>query len=127
MNEELKVGDVFFGTHETNTAFCRKKIHRVIDGQDWFMYDMPIREYDIVEYQILGVLEKKLDGEWCPDEDYNLITEFHVKSTRNGNATTFTCDKEWFYGTERMNFKTLEEAMSHKEKLDEEAKEMDKK
>lgn len=122
----MKVGDVFFGVNERNTAYNRKKIHRVIDGQDWFMYDKPIREYDVVEYQVLGVLEKKLDGEWSPDDDYNLINELHIKSTSNGNVSTFTCDTEWVSDTGRVLFKTMKEVISHKEKLEEEAKEMDR-
>lgn len=121
--EKLKVGDVIYSVRERNQAFARKKIHQEIDGQDWFRYDRPLRTYEIVNYEVLGILRKGLEGQWKHDpDDIDLQTEFYVRyqdETHMGFHVTDFCydDKKYFLDKE--------EAMQYKVQLEAEAKEMD--
>lgn len=74
----LEFGDVFYGIKEINNALNRKKIHRIIDGEDWFKYDVEPATYKIVTYSVLGILTKHLEGEWEQHSDYELMTEIYV-------------------------------------------------
>ena len=97
----LKVGDVFYSVKERNQAFHRKKIHQVIDGEDWFRYDIPLHTYEIVTYKVLGILRKELDGQWKPGaHDWDLETEFFVQietATHVGNTTTYLDEEDQYY------------------------------
>lgn len=75
MLNNVNVGDKFYRVAEKNLAFNRNKIHREIDGQDWFRYDTPLREYKISTYTIIGILEPILRGKWPDDESFSLETE----------------------------------------------------
>jgi hypothetical protein len=82
---KFKVGDVFYGIKESNNAFHRNKIHQVIDGEDWFKYELPLVTYEIAIYRVLGILTKHLEGEWEPGSDYEFLTEIFV---------SFECNKD---------------------------------
>lgn len=121
--KNLKVGDTFYSVKETNNAFLRKKINKIIDGEEWFKYNEPLRSYEIVTYTIKGVLRKKLEGEWPDDEHYALETEYSVLSDR-GEDNFYSTDLEYESGREY--FYTIEEAEAHKAQLEEQAKELDR-
>ena len=87
---KLKVGTVFYGVKESNNAFHRKKIHRVINGEDWFKYEMPLKTYEVVTYNVLGILTKHLEGEWEPNSDYEFLTEIYVSSTIDSSTQKYT-------------------------------------
>lgn len=87
---KLKVGDVFYGIQERNAAFHRKKIHQVIDGQDWFRYDRPLNTYELVTFKVLGILRKKLEGKWKYDEDTDLETEYFLESMNATHVQRYT-------------------------------------
>lgn len=123
-SEKLKVGDVFYSVKERNTSFHRKKIHREIDGEDWFRYDRPIRTYEIVTYTVLGILRKELEGQWMDTGDYDLQTEFFVRYQDETHVGTHEMD---FYGGEDKYFVSIDEALVYKEHAEQEAKELDKK
>jgi len=121
--EKLKVGDVFYRVKEHNTAFHRKKIHKEIDGEDWFKYDVPLRTYEIATYKVLGILRKELEGEWKHDPGgYDMQTEYFVRYKDKTHVGNHEMD---FYGTEKEYFIDIEEAFEHKAKLEKEAREMD--
>lgn len=123
-SENLKVGDVFYSVKERNTSFRRKKIHKEIDGEDWFKYDMPLRTYEIATYKVLGILRKELEGEWRHDPGgYDLQTEFFVRYQDETHAGTHEMD---FYGGEDKYFVDIDEAMVYKETMELAAKELDK-
>lgn len=113
---KLKVGDVFYGVHERNTSFNRKKIHQEIDGVDWFRYDKPRRTYELVVYTVLGILTKSLEGKWKTGEEYDLETEFYLQSMNSTHvqnyATTIDFDDEEKYFLDKEStleyIKTLE-------------------
>jgi hypothetical protein len=121
-SSELKVGDVFYGIHERNTAFHRKKIHREIGGEDWFKYDRPLVTYELVTYKVLGILRKELEGEWKFGDEYDLETEFCIRRTNDTHAQhyTDTLDNEEKY------FLDKDEAMVYLKSKELEAKELDK-
>lgn len=122
--EKLKVGDVFYTVKERNTAFARKKIHQVIDGEDWFRYDRPLRAYEIVTYTVLGIIRKELKGVWKYDPSgYDLQTEFFVCYRDDTHVGATEMD---FYN-DRKYFLDMEEALQYKSELEAQAKEMDMK
>lgn len=123
-SENLKVGDVFYSVKERNQAFARKKIHRVIDGEDWFMYDRPLRTYELVTHKVLGILRKELEGQWKHDPGaYDLQTEFFVSYQDETHVGAHVMN---FYGDEDKYFVDKDEALDYIKTLEEEAREMDK-
>jgi hypothetical protein len=123
-SKNLKVGDVFYSVKERNTAFYRKKIHQVIDGVDWYRYDLPLRTYEIATYKVLGILRKELEGDWQHDpEGADLQTEFFVQYQDATHAGTHQMD---FYGGEKQYFLDKDEAMVYLKINEQEALELDK-
>lgn len=127
--EKLKIGDVFYSIKERNLAFHRKKIHQEIDGLDWFRYDRPLRSYELVTYEIFGVLRKELEGRWKPDQaDGDLQTEFYVRYQDETHMGHYVMD---FYGYTDEHyadkyFVDKEVALEYIKILEAQAKELDK-
>jgi hypothetical protein len=122
-SEKLQVGDVFYSVKERNTSFHRKKIHRDIDGEDWFKYNMPLRTYEIVTWKVLGILRKELEGKWRHDPDsVDLATEYHVRYQDETHAGNHVKD---FYDDDKY-FVDIDEAMVYLKSKELEAKELDK-
>ncbi len=121
-SSELKVGDVFYGVKERNTSFHRNKIHRVIDGEDWFKYDTPLRTYELVTYTVLGVLCKELKGKWKQGEEYGLETEFFLQCMDATHVQTYTDTLD----NEENCFVDKSGAMDYIKLMELEAKELDK-
>lgn len=121
-SENLKVGDKFYSVKGRNQAFHRKKIHKEIDGEDWFKYDMPLRTYEIVTWEVLGIIHKELEGQWPYDLDgIDTATEYYVRymdDTHVGNH------KKDFYD-DTTYFVDMDEALVYKLELEAQAKEMD--
>lgn len=122
--EKLRVGDVFYYVKERNQAFHRKKIHRVIDGEDWFRYDRPLGTYEIVTYKVLGILRKELEGDWEDLDSLDLQTEFFVRYQDETHAGVCEMD---FYDKNKKYFLDKHVASLYKSELEAEAKELDKK
>jgi len=121
---DLKLNDKFYGVKERNNSFHRKKIHRIIDGEDWFKYDTPIRTYEVVEYKILGILRKELEGQWMEDEQYELETQFCIRSLDETHMKNFTImDNNWFENEHFFHHRS--EAKEMIKILEEKAREMD--
>jgi len=124
-SENLKVGDIFYSVKEINTAFSRKKLHKEIDGEDWFKYNIPLRIYELATYKVLGILRKELEGKWKHDPGgYDLQTQFFVKYQDATHSGTREMD---FYGGEELYFVDKDEAMVYLKLKELEAKELDKK
>lgn len=121
-SENLKVGDVFYSVKERNTAFHRKKIHKEIDGEDWFKYDRPLRTYEIVTHTVLGILRKELEGDWTFGESVELETGFVVRSQDETHVRT----SEFYFDENKKYFVDIDEAMVYKETMELAAKELDK-
>jgi len=120
--EKLKIGDVFYSVEERNTALHRKKIHQEIDGEDWFKYDTPLRTYQIVTWDVLGILRKELEGQWKNDPDgIDIANEYCVRymdETHMGTTTEDFCNTKNY-------FVDKAEAVEYKEYMELKAKEMD--
>lgn len=123
---KFKIGDVFYGVAKSNNAFFRKKIHREIDGEDWFKYDKPLVTYKIVTYTVLGILTKHLEGQWEENSDYELLTEIFVRSESAENDvekyTMYTNDMD-----SKNYFLDKEEAAAYIEEMMEKTRELDRK
>jgi len=76
---DLKVGDVYYKVLSKLNTFHRKKEVRMIDGEEWFRYELPIYTYEVNSYKILGILRKELEGEWDDTEMFELETQWHVR------------------------------------------------
>lgn len=121
---DLKLGDVFYGVKERNTAFHRKKIHRVIDGEDWFKYDKPVFSYEIVKYTVKGILSKKLEGDWMKGDEYELEKQFFIQSLDDTHMRNFTTEDESWFKYEKI-FHHRSEAEMYIEILKNNAREID--
>lgn len=122
--DDLKVGDKFYALRDNNTAFSRKKIHAVIDGVDWFRYDNPPITYHIVEYEVLGIVRKCLEGEWHQNEMDELCPLLHLRAT-SGIETPHTFVDDCCYFEHRDYFVDFNEVVLYKELKEKEAREMD--
>ena len=120
--EWLKIGDVFYSVEERNTVSHRKKIHQEINGEDWFKYDTPLRTYQIVTFDVIGILRKELEGQWKNDPDgIDTATEFCVRymdETHLGTTTEDFCNTKDY-------FVDKDEALVYKEYMEAKAREMD--
>lgn len=123
---KFEVGDVFYGVSESNNAFFRKKIHREIDGEDWFKYDNPLVTYKVVTYTVLGILTKHLEGQWDEHSEYDFLTEIFVKMESSEDDvktyTMYTNDMD-----SKQYFLDKEEAVLYIEQMMEKTRELDKK
>jgi hypothetical protein len=91
---KLCLGDNFYRVERNcNNSFTRKKEYRIIDGEEWYKYLKPRYDYELVIYTVIGILEKKLIGDWDSSENYELLTQFYLKNNLNEN---FTTDVDWF-------------------------------
>jgi hypothetical protein len=77
---KLVVGSKFYGVRERNTFIHRRKIHQVIDGEDWFKYSDPLREFDPVEYEVLGFVDTNatVTGQWPSVDIIEPHREFYI-------------------------------------------------
>lgn len=123
-SKNLKVGDVFYGIQERNQSFHRKKIHQVIDGQDWFRYDKPLNTYELVTFKVLGILHKELEGKWKYDEDYDLKTEYFLESMNATHVQRYTDSFDDDAGDDY--FVDKQAALDYIKILEAQAKELDK-
>jgi hypothetical protein len=123
--KNLKVGTVFYGVEETNNVLLRKKIHKVIDGEDWFKYTAPLRSYYLKEYQILGITQKSLDGLWDINEFFQLETEYYVQVTTPTGGSSYITPLDPDDGVKF--FIDKDEALEYIKTLEHEASELDKK
>ena len=119
--EKLKVGDVFYTVGERNNFFNRKKIHREIDGEDWFKYEKPLRSYQIVTYTVIGIVRKELEGDWSAGDSYELDTSFLIR-VENESGTYKT---EYYFNDDNEYFLDKEDAIKYKSELEAEAREAD--
>lgn len=122
---KLKVGAVFYGVKESNNAFHRKKIHRVINGEDWFKYEMPLMTYEVVTYTVLGVLTKHLEGEWEPNSEFEFQTEIYVSSTAGSSTQKYTMYTDDMDSDKY--FLDKSSALAYSKDMNKKSKELDKK
>lgn len=61
-----------------------------MDGEDWFKYDRPLRSYELVTFEVLGILRKELEGKWKYDEDTDLETEYYLESMNATHVQRYT-------------------------------------
>lgn len=92
--EELKVGSEFYVVERRSNAFNRNKLTKIIDGQEWFTYDKPLVHYTVQKAQVIGKLEKHLQGEGF--DEYDIEDELAVEYLGSGYITTVTESSEWF-------------------------------
>ena len=96
---DLKVGDVYYKVNGKLRSGCyRKKEVRVIDGEEWFRYESPRITYEVNSYEILGVLQKHLEGEWDASEEYELETQWHVRCIETNHVFVTDADIADDYG-----------------------------
>jgi hypothetical protein len=119
--EKLKVGDVFYTVRMQNNFFNRKKIHREIDGEDWFKYEKTLQSYQIATYTVIGILRKELEGDWSSGNSCKLDTSFLIEDESGTRKT------EYFYNDDDKYFLDKEDAIKYKSELEAEAQEDNRK
>lgn len=128
VHENLKLGDKFYKINVKSSFFHRKKIHKKIDGEDWFRYDIPLREYEIITYTVMGILRKNIEGEWKYGNEYDLNTEIYVHCDyENGNTNSHIFRFHQEIDDYANFFTDKNEAIARIKKLEKEDIELDKK
>lgn len=120
----FKVGTVFYGVEETTNAWLRKKIHKVIDGENWFKYSEPNRSYYLKEYVILGIMQKSLEGLWDINEFFPLENEYYVHVTTPTGGSSYVTPLDLDDGVKFFMYK--DEALEYIRTLEEKALELEK-
>jgi hypothetical protein len=121
---KLKIGDVFYQIHEHINSFKNRKEHRVIDGEDWFKYTIPIHTYTISTSKVVGILRKELEGDWTDLEESDLYTKYYVEYEHKKSTQRITID---FYLEDLDNyFFDKDQALARIEILDASAREIDR-
>jgi len=82
--------------------------------------------YGGIEYTVLGILKKKLEGKWKLGEEYELEAQFYISSIDETHMKNFTTlDNDWFKNDRHFYHRSEAEEMI--KTLDKQAKEMDMK
>lgn len=124
-SEKLKVGDVFYSVEESNMNWSRNKIHKAIDGEDWFKYDTPLRTYKIATWTVLGILRKTIEGQWeksmfgPPDRTEFFVSHEDESGLKKGQQEMSSLD----FGDHFFVYKA--EALDYKEHMETKARELD--
>ena len=116
------IKDWFYSVEETNNCLIRTKLHKNIDGVDWFTYSMPLRTYTVVKYQVLGTSKVIIDGDWEVDRDY-LESKAFISILKEGRQTSYVINNSWLENT--VTYDSLEEAEVVVAIKNEEARQMD--
>lgn len=120
----LSLGDKLYKVQEKNNVFSREKIRTVIDGEEWFRYSAPIREYQVIEYEVKGIIRKTLIGE-IPMNSFEFdYDEYFVCSETGVDEIFEDFSNEPYLGPEW--FSNKEEAIDNMNKLKEKAAELDR-
>jgi hypothetical protein len=120
-SENLKIGDKFYSVKERNQSFARKKIYQEIDEYRWFRYDRPLRTYEIVTHEVLGILRKELEGDWTFGESVELETGFVIRRQDETHVHT----SEFYFDENKKYFLDMDEALAYKSELEAETRELD--
>ena len=123
---KLKVGDTFYGVDLTNNAFRRDKIHQVIDGKDWFHYTMPLREYELQRYDVIGIVKPTLEGKWCEDNPEFLEDRYFVSQMNSSGVQSYITDLCVVFEVDGKFFVDRADALEYIEVMEKETRELDK-
>lgn len=61
--DAAKVGDMFYVVYETANFLTRQKEVKIFDGEEWYKYNKPMRDYMVECYTIIGVIDHIFDGD----------------------------------------------------------------
>lgn len=115
----LKFGDKVYLVASKLRAFQRGKITTVIDGVEWFRYDQPIREYDIIEYTYVGRADVHISGEVIPEDVDE--TKYFVRCESSGEMAYLhdrdADDDDWFASKEEAE-KEVNERIEDDKRID---------
>lgn len=98
----LKFGDKIYNINDSLNAFYRKKITTVIDGVEWYRYDVPLREYTIEVFTYVGRYEPSIFGEVIPEDVEE--TKYFIRNDRLEEMAYLHSDdaddNDWFVSNE---------------------------
>ena len=128
----LKVGDIFYTVRTKYNVGKNRKETRTIDGEEWFKYVIPIREYSLITNEVVGIITKKLDGRLMDSignmeviDRYTLATEFCIKVIGDPEPHNISYDQ--FIVDEQMNiFLDKDAAECYIKEQDDITREMDR-
>ena len=121
--DKLSLGDTFYRVERECNSFIKRKEYRMIDGEEWFKYCKPRYDYKLVTHTVIGILEKKLIGEWDSSENYELLTQFYIRSSLD---ESFTADVDWVSSYEDELFLDKSDALAYIEQKMDEDREKDR-
>ena len=114
----LKFGDKVYLVVSKLRAFQRRKITTVIDGVEWFRYDQPIREYEIIEHTYVGRADTQISGEVIPEDVDD--TKYFVRCEPDGEMAYLhdrDVDDDWFASKEEAE-KEVNERIEDDKRID---------
>lgn len=107
----LKLGDVFYSVG--SKAIPSKSQHetREIDGEIWYKYNETKIKQHVIEYKVLGILRKELEGEWKYSRDEgDLQTQYYVRYMDDTHMGNRIID---FYGGTTKYFVDKQDALDY--------------
>lgn len=95
--KDIKFGDIIYVVETKNNAFNNKKIRMLDDdGVEWYRYEKPHREYQIIEIVYCGKVTFIEEGEVRFDEDRQI--EYHFKYPDGSIYSAYKEDIEFYDG-----------------------------
>lgn len=91
----LEIGStVYYVQEKVNVGRTR---HTMTDanGVEWYRYDLPLREYSLIEFQVKGILQTQVQGELVSYDDCHNDGEilYHLENVADSdNESIFTYD-----------------------------------
>ena len=83
---DLTIGDKFWIVNSDNNAFSRQKIIQIIDGEEWYRYDMPLESHTVFEVEVNAIVETLIEGT-SRYEEGDMFIEYKCEAAADAHGT----------------------------------------
>ena len=112
----VDIGYKFYELRERLNTFSRSKETKIIDGEEWYRYDKPVRTYTIHEWTVIGIVSSVIKGELieftreCYNNEFGTETYLHCTSTSDKPSVYYLNDLEDYLESATYYFTSREQA-----------------
>lgn len=94
------IGEIFYSVEDRFNILRNKITMKDDEGNVWYRYEKPMREFFVKKWEVVGKLEKVLSGDFNREgilEDFELDTEYFLKSENDEISQHYESefDSEW--------------------------------